>query len=280
MHSNRVSEVMPHHILVKIYFSSRLTFILLHPYSRDFANRLITDPNALTKDLRRHSRAVIVSGEMSIEHIKNYIHLTGPGLIVYPPPDAQWHSKIEKTYAAPRPMALTHVSYIARVMPSRKAYKAEGTGTPMSLFSQYNSSLAEINVPSSFTSSFTTSHEGNVVKKRVEECLKGATLVSPHHDKWPHYNYFGTGGLIFQLEFSRIMDARATSERLVKSNSKYWFLTSYSPWPMKRAKLMCMYIDDNVNENFVRRKTSYTPVGACNRTIWNIATNVHKYIQD
>jgi hypothetical protein len=27
--------------------------------------------------------------------------------------------------------------------------------------------------------------------------LEGATLAGPHRDKWPHYNYFGKGGLIF-----------------------------------------------------------------------------------
>ena len=112
----------------------------------------------------------------------------------------------------------------------------------------------------------------------MAECLKGATLAGPHRDKWPHYNYFGKGGLIFQLEFSCIMDARSKSECCIPSNSKNWFLTSYSPWPMKRAKLTCMYIDDDVHENFVRHKISYTPVGVCNNTIWNIATNVHEYI--
>jgi hypothetical protein len=240
---------------------------------------LITDPNALATDLLgSHSRAVIVSGEMTNEHFKNYIHLTGSGLIVYPPPDAQWQSQIERTYAAPPPMAHTHVSYIAKLMSSRKDYKADGTGTPMNLLSRFTSPLAKINVPSSFASLFASSHEGNLVKKRVAECLKGATLAGPHRDKWPHYNYFGKGGLIFQLEFSRIMDARSKSECCVPSNSKNWFLTSYSPWPMKRAKLMCMYIEDNVHENIVRQKISYTPVGTCNFTIMNIATNVHEYI--
>ena len=72
--------------------------------------RLIGDPEALTEDLLgSHSRAVIVSGEMTNEHYKNYIHLTGSGLIVYPPPDAQWQSQIERTYAAPPPMACTRV---------------------------------------------------------------------------------------------------------------------------------------------------------------------------
>ncbi len=215
---------------------------------------------------------------MTNNHIKNYIHLTGSGLIVYPPPDAQWQSQIVKKYAPPHDEAHTHVSYIAKLKSSRKDYKADTTGTAMNLFSRFTSPLAKINVPSSFASSFKTSHEGNLVKKRVAECLEGAKLAGPHCDKWPHYNYFGKGGLIFQLEFSRIMDARATSECLVKSNSKYWFLTSYSPWPMKRAKLTSMYIEDDVHENFVRRKTSYTPVGACNHTICNIATNVHEYI--
>jgi hypothetical protein len=158
---------------------------------------LITDPNALAEDLLSHSRAVIVSGEMTNEHIKNYIHLTGSGLIVYPPPDAQWQSQIEKNYAPPHDEAHTHVSYIAKLKSSRKDYMADTTGTPMNLFSQYTSPLAKINVPSSFTSSFTSSHEGNFVKKRVAECLEGATLAGPHRDKWPHYNYFGKGGLIF-----------------------------------------------------------------------------------
>ncbi len=215
---------------------------------------------------------------MTNKHIKNYIHLTGSGLIVYPPPDAQRQSQIKKNYATPDHEAHTHVSYIAKLKSSRKDYMADGTGTPMNLLSRFTSPLAKINIPSSFASSFTSSHEGNLVKKRVAECLKDATLAGPHRDKWPHNNYFGEGGLIFQLEFSRIKDARATSERLVSSNSKYWLLTSYSPWPIKRAKLTCMYIDDNVHENFVRCKISYTPVGECNNTIWNIATNVHEYI--
>jgi hypothetical protein len=221
MHSNHVAEVSHITSYVKIYFSSGLTFFLLHPYCRDFANRLITDPNALATDLLgSHSRAVIVSGEMTNEHFKNYIHLTGSGLIVYPPPDAQWQSQIERTYAAPLHMARTHVSYIAKLMSSRKDYKADGTGTPMNLLSRFTSPSAKINVPSSFASLFASSHEGNLVKKRVAECLKGATLAGPHRDKWPHYNYFGKGGLIFQLEFSRIMDARSKSECCIPSKSK------------------------------------------------------------
>jgi hypothetical protein len=160
-------------------------------------------------------------------------------------------------------------------MSSRKHYKVDGTGTPMNLLSRFTSPLAKINVPASL---FDSSHEGNLVKKRIAECLKGATLAGPHCDQWPHYNYFGKGELIFQLEFSRIMDARSTSECCVPSNSKNWFLTSYSPWPMKPAKLTCMYIEDNVHENIVRLKISYTPVNACNFTIMNIATNVYNYI--
>ncbi len=242
-------------------------------------NRLITDPNVLTTDLLgSHSRAVIVSVEMTNEHFKNYIHLTGSGLIVYPPPDAQWQSQVKRTYAAPPPMAHTHMSYIAKLMSSRKDYKADGTCTPMNLLSRFTSPLAKINVPSSFTSLFASSHEDNLVKKRVAECLKGATLAGPHCDKWPHYNYLGKGGLIFQLEFSCIMDARSKSDHCIPSNSKNWFLTFYSPWPMKHAKLTCKYIEDNVHENIVRRKISYTPVGACNLTIMNIATYVHEYI--
>jgi hypothetical protein len=86
----------------------------------------LASPYELAKDLLSQSRAVIVSGEMSFDHMKNYIYVTGSGLIVYPPPDAQWHSQIEKIHAAPDPMALTHVSIIAKVMASRKAYKRGG----------------------------------------------------------------------------------------------------------------------------------------------------------
>jgi hypothetical protein len=89
---------------------------------------LIGDPEALSEYLvGSHSRAVIVSGEMTNEHYKNYIHLTGSGLIVYPPPKAQFQYHIERTYAAPPPTALTHVSYIAKVMSNRKGYKVDGT---------------------------------------------------------------------------------------------------------------------------------------------------------
>ena len=197
--------------------------------------RLIEDPVALTKDLLgSHSRAVIVSGEMTNEHYKNYIHLTGSGLIVYPPPKTQFQYHIERTYAAPPPTALTHVSYIAKVMSNRKEYKVDGTGTPMNLFSRFTSDSATSNVPFSFASSLCSSDEANLVKMRVEECLKGATLPSPHLDKWPHYNFFGKGGLIFQLEFSRRMDAKSKSEICLPSNVKSWFQTSYSPWPMIR----------------------------------------------
>ena len=277
MHSNHVAEVSHITSYVKIYFSSGLRFFLLRPYYRDFADRLIADPDALTEDLLgSHSRAVIVSGEMTNEHFKNYIHLTGSGLIVYPPPEAQFQYHIERTYAAPPPTALTHVSYIAKVMSNRKEYKVDGTNTPMNLFSRFTSDLATSNVPFLFASSFRSSHEANLVKKRVDECLKGATLPSPHLDKWPHYNFFGKGGLILQLEFSRRMDAKSKSESCLPSNVKSWFLTSYSPWPMKRAKLMYMY--KNVHVDIVRRTISYTPVGACDFTIMNLATNVHEYI--
>jgi hypothetical protein len=102
-------------------------------------------------------------------------------------------------------MALTHVSYIAKVISNRKEYKVDGTGTPMHLISRFTSDSASIKVSFSFTSSFRSLHEANLVKKRVEECLKGATLASPHHDKWPHYNYMGKGGLIFQLKFREWM---------------------------------------------------------------------------
>jgi hypothetical protein len=240
--------------------------------------RLIGDPEALTEDLlgsHSKSRAVIVSGEMTNDHYKNYIHLTGSGLIEYPPPKAQFQYHIERTYTAPPPTALTHVSYIAKVMSNRKGYKVDGTSTPMKLLSRFTSDSANINVPLSFASSFSTSHEANLVKKRMEECLKGVTLPSPHLDKWPHYNTFGKGGLIFQLEFSH---ANSKSESCLPSNFKSWFLTSYSPWPMKRAKLTCMYIGENEHVNIVRKTISYTPVGACDFTIMNLATNVHEYI--
>jgi hypothetical protein len=264
---------------VRINFSSGLSFFLLRPYYSDFADRLIKDPVALTRDLKgSHSRAVIVSGEMTDAHFEKYIHLTGAGLIVYPPPEAQLQYHIERTYAAPPSTARTHVSYIANVMPNRKEYKVDGTRTPMNLLSRFTSDSASITVPLSFASSFPTSHEANVVKKRVEECLKGVTLASPHHDKWPHYNYMGKGGLIFQLEFSRTMDAKSKSVSCLASNVKSWFLTSYSPWPMKRAKLTCMYIGENVHEDIVRKTILYTPVGACDITIMNLAQNVHEYI--
>jgi len=261
---------------VKINFSSDLSFFLLCPYYRDFADRLIKDLVALTGDLvRSHSRAVIVSGEMTDAHFKKYMHLTSLGLIVYPPPEAQLQYHIEKTFGASPPKALTHASYIAKVMSNRKEYKVDGTGTPMNLLSRFTSDSASITVPLSFASSFRSSHEANVVKKRVEECLKGVTLASPQHDKWPHYNYMGKGGLIFQLEFSRTMDAKSKSESCLPSNVKSWFLTSYSPWPMKRAKLTCMYIEDNVYVDIVRQTISLFPVGPCDFTIMNLATNVH-----
>ncbi len=117
-------------------------------------------------------------------------------------------------------------------MPNRKEYKVDDTVTAMNLFSRFTSASdsASRNVPLLFASSFRSSHEANVVKKRVEECLKGATLPSPHLDKWPHYNFFGKGGLIFQPEFSCSMDAKSKSESCLPSNVKSWFLTSYSPW--------------------------------------------------
>ena len=69
------------------------------------------EPEALTEDLLgSHSRAAIVSGELTTEHYKNYIHLTGSGLIVYPPPEAHFQYHIERTYPAPPPTARTHVS--------------------------------------------------------------------------------------------------------------------------------------------------------------------------
>ena len=256
---------------VRINFSSGLSFFLLRPYYSDFADRLIKDPVALTRYLKgSRSRAVIVSGEMTDAHFEKYIHLTGAGLIVYPPPEAQLQYHIERTYAAPPSTARTHVSYIANVMPNRKEYKVDGTRTPMNLLSRFTSDSASITVPSSFASSFPSS--------QVEECLKGVTLASPHHDKWPHYNYMGKGGLIFQLEFSRTMDAKSKSVSCLASNVKSWFLTSYSPWSMKRAKLTCMYIGENVHEDIVRKTISYTPVGACDFTIMNLAKNVHEYI--
>jgi len=225
-----VSEVSHIASYVKIYFSSGLRYFLLHPYYRDFAKRLIADPDALTGDLLgSHSRGVIVSREMTNAHFKNYIHLTGSGLIVYPPPEAQWQYHIERTYTASPPKALSHVPYIAKVMSNRKEYKVDGTGTPMNLLSRFTSDSASITVPSSFASSFRSSHEAIVVKKRVEECLKGVTLASPHHDKWPHYSYMGKGGLIFQLEFSRRMDAKSKSCSCLPSNVKSWFLTVHGP---------------------------------------------------
>ncbi len=89
--------------------------------------------------------------------------------------------------------------------------------------------------------------------------------------------YLGKGGLIFQLEFSRTMDAKSKSEVCLPSNVKSWFLTSYSPWPMKCVKLMCMYIGEIVHDNIVRKTIFYTPVGACDFTIMNLAKNVHEY---
>jgi hypothetical protein len=146
------------------------------------------------------------------------------------------------------------------------------------ILSRFTSDSADIDVPLLFSSSFSSSHEANLVKKRVEECLEGVTLPSPHLDKWPHYNTFGKGGLIFQLEFSCRMDAKSKSESCLPSNVKSFFLTSYSPWPMKRAKLTCMHIGEHVHVNIVRKTISYTPVGACDFTITNLATNAHEYI--
>jgi hypothetical protein len=74
------------------------------------------------------------------------------------------------------------------------------------------------------------------------------------------------------------MDAKSKSESCLPSNVKSWFLMSYSPWPMKRVKLTCMYIEDNVNMDIVRETISYTPIGLCDFTIMNLATNVHEYI--
>jgi len=136
---------------------------------------------------------------MTDAHFEKYIHLTGVGLIVYPPPEAQLQYRIERSYAAPPSTALTHVSYIANMMPNRKEYKVDGTRTPMNLLSRFTSYSASITVPSSFTSSFPSSHEANAVKKRVELCLKGVTLASPHHDKWPHYNYMRKGACDFTI---------------------------------------------------------------------------------
>ena len=85
------------------------------------------------------------------------------------------------------------------MIPNRKEYKVDGTNTPMNLFSRFTSDLATSNVPFLFASSFHSSHEANLVKKRVVECLEGATLPSPHLDKWPHYNFFGKGGLFSSL---------------------------------------------------------------------------------
>ena len=82
---------------------------------------------------------------------------------------------------------------------------------------------------------------------------------------------YGKGGLIFQLEFSRTMDAKSKSLSCLSSNVK-------SSWPMKRAKLTCMHIGENVHEDIVRKAMSYTPVGACDITIMNLAKNVHEYI--
>ena len=106
---------------------------------------MIKDPVALTRDLKgSHSRAVIVSGEMTDAHFEKYIHLTGAGLIVYPPPEAQLQYHIERTYAAPPSTARTHVSYIANVMPNRKEYKVDGTRTPLNLLSRFTSDSASI----------------------------------------------------------------------------------------------------------------------------------------
>jgi len=154
-----VSEVSHITSYVKNYFSSGLRFFLIHPYYRHFADRLIVDPEALTEDLLgRHSRAVIVSREMTNEHFEKYIYLTGSGLIVYPPPKAQFQYHIERTYTAPPPTALTYVSYIAKVMSNRKEYKVDGTSTSMKLLSRFTSDLANINVPLLLASSFTLQH--------------------------------------------------------------------------------------------------------------------------
>ena len=61
---------------VRINFSSGLSFFLLRPYYSDFADRLIKDPVALTRDLvGSHSRVVIVRGEMTDAYFEKYIHL-------------------------------------------------------------------------------------------------------------------------------------------------------------------------------------------------------------
>jgi hypothetical protein len=39
-----------------------------------------------------------------------------------------------------------------------------------------------------------------------------------------------------------------------------------------------MYIGENVYEDIVRKTIFYTPVGACDFTIMNLAKNVHEYI--
>jgi len=96
----------------KINFSSGLSFFLLRPYYSDFANRLIKDPVALTGDLvGSHSRAVIVSGEMTNEHFKKYIYLTGSGLIVYPPPKAHNFNNTLKEPTLHLPLWLLHMCH-------------------------------------------------------------------------------------------------------------------------------------------------------------------------
>jgi hypothetical protein len=221
---------------------------LLHPYCSDFVEKLLNSPDELAQDIISDgSTAVIVSKEIGPDHILRYTHLTGAGLIVYPPPNAQWHYMIGKTYDTPVIKAPAHVSFIARVMPHRKAYSMKGLVTQIKLLSRSTFPYHETVFPNSFTSEFSSSHEANFDNKLVEQCLEGVQLLGPHCEKWPHYNNSGKGGLIFQLDFLRKTAGKTVGkpvglESCTLQNSKDWFLTSYSPWPMKRAKLTCMYI--------------------------------------
>ena len=62
---------------------------------------------------------------MEVKHFRNYIHLTGAGVTVYPPPDTQWHFAIKRTFYHPQFQSndeIAKVSYTGYIPSAKKAY--------------------------------------------------------------------------------------------------------------------------------------------------------------
>ena len=238
-----------------------------------FKQRLLHNPDKLaTYLLDNNISTVVIGGTMEVKHFQHYIHLTGAGIAMYPPPDTQWHFAINRTFYQPQFQSneIAKVSYTGNIPSAKKAYGCD-KGMLKTTF-EVLSRHTELDGTTYFHTyaagvKKTSNREGEHVKAKLDNFVANhVTINGPHRDKWKHFYGHGKGGLIYILEFDRKIEKKKDgwlNVGITDGNEHTWFLTSYKPWPMNRPRF------------------SYSPnEPSCDCIIKKIATSVRQYISN